>query len=312
MEPLAEPELRRWIAASWILLLGLLSSGVYWMFWLPTVGKGGIFLAMGATLMPLFWEKIGVVGKMSWIAMLFLLLAVEYRAIDEEHRKSELAQQAALKAIGDGFTGVLTDQRNGFADLIQKSEAAFAKTTEQASAQFDATMKKAQVGINEITGGDSFAVLIPLTDGGPEKTALPVTISVCSKCLYSIPNAIVVIRPISEPASSNRLIYHGSIDPGFRVAIDNATVSVDSKVETDYVVTVFARNKVTKEKLQIRFNPTPQIWQFKFQIVRTMTNPHFNAKTKMAEGLVMKVLADADWDVLSSTLINQSKSKVIP
>ena len=61
--------------------------------------------------MPLFWEKIGVFGKMSWIAMLFLLLGVEYRAIDKEHRVNEITQQSTLKTIRAGFQQVLTDQQ---------------------------------------------------------------------------------------------------------------------------------------------------------------------------------------------------------
>ncbi|MFZ0278384.1 MAG: hypothetical protein WA254_07950 [Candidatus Sulfotelmatobacter sp.] len=285
-------ELRRWIAGSWTLVLGLLGLGVYWMFRLPTVGKGGIFLAVGATLMPLFWEKIGVVGKMSWIAMLFLLLAVEYRAIDEEHRKNDLAQQTALKAIGDGFTGVLTDQRNGFAGLIQQSQAAFAKTTEQASAQFDATMKKAQVGIDAITGGDSFVVVFPKTDEPPTVTSLPLTISACIKCQDSIPNATVLVRQNGTPVESNAKIYSGTVDPGFATVLSDYKIAVSPTNETDFLVSVFARNKTTTELLRVRLNPTSQAWEFSDRVERLERLPHRNPKTKMAEGAKFKILED--------------------
>ena len=166
MEQIPESGLRIWRALSWLSLLVLLGLGAWWMFYLPTVGKGGLFLAAGAVLMPLFWEKIGVFGRMSWIAMVFLLLGVEYRAIDKEHHDNEIAQQKSLKAIGDAFNGVVTDQRNSFADLIGKSDEAFKKTTEQASAHFDATVNRsdrinAGVGdtIKTETGGNSFAYI---------------------------------------------------------------------------------------------------------------------------------------------------------
>ena len=63
MEQISEPAIRVWRVLSWVAALGFLGLGTWWMFYLPTVGKGGIVLAVGATLMPLFWEKTGVVGK---------------------------------------------------------------------------------------------------------------------------------------------------------------------------------------------------------------------------------------------------------
>jgi len=159
MGDISEFARRRWTAFSWLVVVAFLALGIWWLFRLPTVGKGGLFLAVGATLMPLFWEKVGIAGRMSWIAMLFVLLAVEYRAIDKEHHNNDIAQQRALETIGNEFTGVLTDQQNGFAALIGKSDKAFKQTTEQASAQFNATMDRAQENINHITGGNSFCLI---------------------------------------------------------------------------------------------------------------------------------------------------------
>ena len=45
--------------------------------------------------MPLFWDKVGIVARMSWIAMLFLLLAVEYRAIDKD--RADFAKDEARR-----------------------------------------------------------------------------------------------------------------------------------------------------------------------------------------------------------------------
>jgi hypothetical protein len=156
----------RWRVLSWSCVLASVGLSIWWHFHLPTVGKGGLILALAAVLMPLFWENVAVPEKMSWIAMLCILMSVEYRAIDKEHYDNAIAQQKALEAIGNGFTGVLNDQRNSFADLIKKSDEAFKKTTEQASAHFDATMNRsdriiAGVGdtIKTETGGDSFAYI---------------------------------------------------------------------------------------------------------------------------------------------------------
>jgi hypothetical protein len=171
-EPISEPALRTWRMLSWVCVLSLCGLGIYWNVWLPPAGKGGLLLAVGAVLMPLFWEKAEVVGKMSWIAMVFILLAVEYRAIDKDRQVADQAQKDSLTLIGNGFTDVLKDQRTKFADLLKKSDDSFRKTTEQASRQFDATMSKSQENLNELTGGNSylyFTVMEPidLTDLKP-------------------------------------------------------------------------------------------------------------------------------------------------
>lgn len=138
MEQRSDSALRVWNTFSWLSVVALLALGAWWMCYLPTVGKGGLFLAIGAVLMPLFWDKIGTVGKMSWIAMLFLLLAVEYRAIDKEHQENIDAQ----KEIAKGFDKVLTDQQASFAALITQSQDQFQHTIQQESAQFKTTMDR--------------------------------------------------------------------------------------------------------------------------------------------------------------------------
>jgi hypothetical protein len=144
MEQISESTPRVWSLLSWLFVLALLGLGVWWLFSLPTVGKGGLFLALGAVLMPLFWEKIGVAGKMSWIAMLFVLLAVEYRAIDKEHRDNIEAQ----KQIGEGFKNVLTDQQEKFSTLIQQSQTQFQETVQKQQEQFRAMLG----GFTKVTG----------------------------------------------------------------------------------------------------------------------------------------------------------------
>jgi hypothetical protein len=125
-------------------LLGL-GTGVWWYFHLPTAGKGGLVLAVGATLMPLVWEKVGVACKMSWIAMLFLLFAVEYRAIDEDKQLSAQELTIDFKKISDqandnlkrilsdehtSFTGLLQTQQDNFAALLAKQRGLFDRQQE--------------------------------------------------------------------------------------------------------------------------------------------------------------------------------------
>jgi hypothetical protein len=147
MAEMSEGELRMWRRCSWAALVFFLGFGAWWSFRLPTVGKGGLLLAMGATLMPLFWDKITAVGKMFWIGMLFVLLSVEYRAIDNDREKSEAAQRKELEEIGKGFQGVLTQQQTNFTTLMQTSQANFKTLIESEQVNFEkmlANSRKAQ------------------------------------------------------------------------------------------------------------------------------------------------------------------------
>jgi len=143
MEPIAESELRTWRVLSWISVVGLLCLGIWWMFSLPTVGKGGIFLAVGATLMPLFWEKIGAAGKMSWIAMLFLLLSVEYRAIDKEHTDYASDQKATRKEERDSFDDLLKTQQAGVQSILDQQTRSVQGILDQEQKHFEKMLSNA-------------------------------------------------------------------------------------------------------------------------------------------------------------------------
>jgi hypothetical protein len=211
--------------------------------------------------MPLFWEKIGVVGKMSWVAILFLLLGVEYRAIDKEHHDNELAQQKALRAIGEGFTGVLSDQRNGFSELIKKSEADFKKATELASAQFDATMTKAQENLNQMTGGNTYpiVVLLPIPLDSPPNTfrlilnlhgnnpMFDVTVQVQK---LPLPSGISATDFVSGKSADNTVLTAASLTSNRNLMLPPVTISPDG--QTDFVITTIARNGEFHEKLHVR------------------------------------------------------------
>jgi len=54
-----DSELRMWRACSWALVLTLLGLGLCWMFYLPTVGKGGLFRGsdVNAALLGKSWDR---------------------------------------------------------------------------------------------------------------------------------------------------------------------------------------------------------------------------------------------------------------
>src|SRR6266853_745783 len=72
--------------------------------------------------------------------MLFVLLAVEYRAIDKEHLESVEAQKRTLQQIGSGFETVLTNQQTNFSSLIQSSQDNFSNLIDDEKKHFERMM----------------------------------------------------------------------------------------------------------------------------------------------------------------------------
>jgi hypothetical protein len=162
---MAEPSksaLRVWGILSWLCVLALLILGIWWMFHLPTVGKGGLFLAVGATLMPLFWEKVGTIARMSWIAMLFLLLAVEYRAIDKDRADFARDEACRRREENQKFSNIGTTITNNVQKLLDHSDSEFAKTM----ARSDAIMSGVADSTKTQTGGNSFAFITFTPEAG--------------------------------------------------------------------------------------------------------------------------------------------------
>jgi hypothetical protein len=258
----SESDPRIWKALSWVAVAILLAVGSWWLLCLPTVGKGGLFLAAGAVLMPLFWEKIGIAGKMSWIAMLFVLLAVEDLAIDKEHRENAEAQQKALKTIGDGFTKVLTDQKDSFSSLITKSDRAFKETTEQASAQFSATMAKAQQNLNNMTGGSTYPLVVPnfLQPSNVQNTFGLMLSAQGKNPLFDVAMYPIRQLPLPKVDSAAELLAHSTMLFGAASLSSNRAImlpttiapSVDS--ESNYQIASVARNGMFFEILHVRKN----------------------------------------------------------
>jgi len=116
-----------WSAVGWVFLLGFLAVGGWWLFHIPSVGYGGVLLAVGATLMPIFWEKVGSVGKASWLAMLFLLFGVEYRAIDKEHADYAREQAYARKEERDSFKVLLESEKSDVRGILDQEQKHFDK-----------------------------------------------------------------------------------------------------------------------------------------------------------------------------------------
>jgi hypothetical protein len=105
-----------------MLVISLLACAVCWLWWTPSTGKGGLFLAFGAALMPLFYEKLDKVFKSLLLGAFFLLLVVEYRAIDKDRRDFLDDQINARAEEKKQFQALLDEQKGGVKDILQQQK----------------------------------------------------------------------------------------------------------------------------------------------------------------------------------------------
>ena len=161
---------------SWLVVFIFLGIGAWWLKHIPTVGKGGVLLAVGATLMPLFWERVGVFGKMSWILMLFVLFAVEYRAINKD-REDAAAQSKKIIA--------------GFTVSMQQNQTQFNTTMEKANR----LLQLSQESLEHITGGNEYCYIAPAPTETDKWQLLignsgNITLPSCTIRLHEIPSTL--------------------------------------------------------------------------------------------------------------------------
>ncbi len=236
--------------------------------------------------------------KVFWLLLIGAFLFSEFRAIDKD------------RAISDFEQGLIRLQERGqLNNILQQSQLQFKETLDQQKQHFDATMQKEQINADEITGGNSFVVVFP--DFTPKIDTFPLIIAVCQTCGYSVFDAYIYFQSDLMSNDNGTLFYHDTINQNVGYN-SKFTISPSRTQESQFRITVVARNKPTKEILKVRFNAHSGRWECSWHIERTEKNPHYNPTTKMAEGLVVRDLQDWDWNSNQQTPINQNKIKVIP
>ncbi len=287
----------RWFG--WVMIGAFSLWYAWWCFHIPSPAKAATVLAVIAAIMAYRGEPEGF-EKLFWTLVLFAFLFVELRAIDHKDQLDEIARQSAQASEAKHFS----DIGEGIKKQSRQSQQQFEATVEQQSKQFAATMKIEQQNVNQITGGKSYAVVLPDTTDGTADS-LPIGIVMCLTCEESIVASVYVQEAELAGQGSGTLTFQGQVNPHSMFTIGK--ISVLRGKEKSYKITVFARNKPTFEILKIRFNQEKKHWQFSYSITREEKQAHLNPKTQMAEGEVFKILVkETIWDEFNATPQNPS------
>ncbi len=266
----------------------------YWEKHIPSPGEAVAALGVAAAAMSIRGEMQGK-EKVAWMLLLFAFLSLELTSINTERRANEEMQSQARWQEAQRFQKIGDDISSGLKDVVAQSEQQFKKTIQQQSRQFASTMKIEQQNVDQITGGQSYAIVLPDTTDSTA-SALQIGITMCITCEESIEGRVYVQEiEFGKAINHNDLVFQGRINPHSMFMMERKLPVLQDRVKI-YQISVIARNKPTFEFLKIRFNQEEKHWEFSYSIMREEKQSHLNPKTQMAEGEVLKVLVkDTGW-----------------
>lgn len=291
--------------SDWLFFLIQIGAAIWiyrWWFDLPPTGYSVGVLAVLAAVMSVHGD-MPPFQKVFWLLLIAAFLFLEFRAIDWDHANID-AHEALLRF----------DERDHFRDVMSQDQDHFSKVLQQNQKQFDTTLgnmrRLAQQTEDVVTGGDSYIVVFP-TIADMATQALVLDAEICPRCKTrnSIPNAKIQLQfPDSFHVAPLDLLSQ-TVDPDY-VQVCLHTITPSRTGETTYKITVFARNKPTFEYLTVRYDNENKRFEYKYRVLRQIKMPHFNAKTKLAEGQELKLLVDEPWNSSAVTPLNEKTTVV--
>lgn len=262
----------------------------WWLKHLPPPGYAAGLLAFLAANMTVH-EKMRNWHKAGWMLLIGACLFVEFRAVERDRFQHD----AEVRQTRDEQNRQFAQIAKGIQDSIDKSQQ-----------QFDATMSRTSHVLNNITGGSSYAVVLPETFG--EDKDLPLMIENHGKnvltgvsVMFSLWGAFAGKVPDYILNAVNNRAIVGTIGPHERQWL-NTSLLMDNLAEVDQdgehvrcaYILIYAQNFSSQEFLW--FKRRDGKWLFKYAIYRSFTKKEQNvlAKSKGKE-VPNNLLEKIDW-----------------
>lgn len=196
---------------------------------------------------------------------LFALAFIEIRAINGDRDARDIAQKNALQEEGLNFGAI----GKGIEQSINQGQLQFQATMQSSQQQFDATMSKVGTVLGSVTGGNSFAYLMP-------QPTNPVSLVVWNHGDKPLTGVSIVVAHTSAPVPEwgselFRPIPIGTIAPHgylpFPVFI-SPTPEAKNGID-NYWIFISAQNGTVQESLRFRkpkngTNP----WAYSFEVTK--------------------------------------------
>jgi hypothetical protein len=271
-------------------LYGFVGLLWYWELFIPSPGKTVAALGVVAAAMSLRGEMRGK-EKLAWMIMLFALLLLELTSIDEERLANENLRVATRQQEADSF---------------QSIAQGITRSVELSQRQFEATIGTTNHILSNITGGQSYAVVVPILGAYRPDRPVPLAIeshgtNILTGVSVTIYESGVWIEATHESllrSIANR-INVGTLHPGERLVLGSqlipaALMKVNDPPPTSYRAFVYitAQNFSSEEYLDFQ----PKVnggWKFKYLLERQVFDPKRKepAHPKRRPG----ILEETDW-----------------
>jgi hypothetical protein len=248
---------------------------VYWHLCVPSPGKAVAMLAVVAAVMSI--RDLSGFAKVCWVVLLFGFLLIEVKSIDNDRAEHDRRQAELIKEEREHFGEI----GRGIETAIQKSDEHFTATMKKSDALVSASTRAVEMSsksLGEITGGKSFAVVIPVL-ATPIHNGMEFPLSVSVQGRYPLSDVwiqrvdidpSVITRQQAEAFFENRDAWgprsHIGVLPLRTGPILSLTISPKADKENVFLFTVDARNGATSEKLKVRKNPNTGIWEYSLDV----------------------------------------------
>lgn len=242
--------------------------GLYFRWLLNPVPAGYAVtaLAVAAAVMAVIGELRGL-EKVAWLFLLFAFAGLELRAI----RQDKEAQDEIQRDYRYHQDLLTAQQLKNFRDIGSGIQTTIKKSDEH----FDATTKKASQVLRSITGGDSFAYVIPNNlDPGDQFHGI-----VWNNGEQALTGLTITIAHTSEPTQDwgeafYKPIFIGTVGPHAHVPIPETEFVFQPKAsktngQDQYWIMLSAQNGTAEETLHFRRNKlNSAFWAIQFQVSR--------------------------------------------
>jgi hypothetical protein len=292
-----------WVFACFQVVFFALS--IWYHFRLPAPGYAVAFLAFAAAVMSLH-AQMGPWPKAIWLIIMGLFLWAELRAITEDRSLAAQEQAKVLREQNEQFQKLLKSQQDGFTATVSGLTSVVTtgqQNFDQTMNRTDAILKKtqqaatlAQISVDDITGGSSYAYVTPQT--GLDDIPIPCIAfnagdNILSGVTISIRKGLVETdNPSPWGDLDGPQYFIGTLAPKeLRRIPFKVTPHLGGKSGRDvYDITISAQNFSVEEQLSFR-KGTEHIYAYKEQVTRSVAISKVGNTTKFRTD----ILLDRDW-----------------
>ena len=258
----------------------LIGCWAFWILWPAFMGRsietGFAIAALGlaAVVMTVRADQLSKVEKVIWVMIGFVLFVAEVHVIDQDrieqdkqHRTEMQHQEQQFERTMGEFSKTNKDEAGHFGKLLGREDGIFKGMQKDTRATVDA-----------LTGGDSYAAVMPVWTSNSSDPEFPLMIFVTGKnTMYDV-NIEMQEGPIDVQymASHFKEYLEGKVRSAYHFPSLSTTYSAplgkeihpDPKKINEYNFWVFSRTKPSRESLEVKFDQDKKHWIMAFEIFR--------------------------------------------